>query len=108
MKSFTEEPGAGTKGVPSHARSGRLFRKYATIFVAAVCLALVTNGAFDKLYTPPQNLFVFFNVNGGASKGNKAKLDQILKGFPNAKVQNRDPSRFEITTEETFLGRGGL
>jgi putative ABC transport system permease protein len=46
--------------------------------------------AFDKLYTPPQNQFVFFNIDGGVSKANDAKLDQALKGFPNAKVQDRD------------------
>jgi putative ABC transport system permease protein len=52
----------------------------------------ITIGAstFDKLYTPPRNQFVFFNIDGGVSKANTAKLDQILKGYPNAKVQDRD------------------
>jgi putative ABC transport system permease protein len=45
---------------------------------------------FDKLYTPPQDQFVFFNIDGGVSKANTAKLDQALAGFPNAKVQDRD------------------
>jgi hypothetical protein len=51
MKSFSDEPGAGTAWVPPHARSGRLFRKFATIFVPAVCLALLTNGAFDMWFS---------------------------------------------------------
>jgi signal transduction histidine kinase/CheY-like chemotaxis protein len=50
MKSFTDEPGAKTGWVPPHARS-RLFRKYAAILVASVCLALVTNGAFDMWFS---------------------------------------------------------
>jgi putative ABC transport system permease protein len=50
----------------------------------------IASRAFDKLYTPPQNQFVFFNINGGVSKANDVKLDQALQGFPNAKVQDRD------------------
>jgi putative ABC transport system permease protein len=50
----------------------------------------ISSQAFDKLYTPPQNQFVFLNVDGGVSKANDAKLDNALKGFPNAKVQDRD------------------
>jgi putative ABC transport system permease protein len=50
----------------------------------------IASQTFDKLYTPPQNQFVFFNVDGGVSKANDAKLDQALQGFPNAKVQDRD------------------
>jgi putative ABC transport system permease protein len=52
----------------------------------AITISTVT---FDKLYTPPQNQFVFLNVDGGVSKGNDAKLDRVLNGFPNAKVQDR-------------------
>jgi putative ABC transport system permease protein len=50
----------------------------------------IASRTFDKLYTPPQNQFVFFNIDGGVSKANDAKLDQALQGFPNAKVQDRD------------------
>jgi putative ABC transport system permease protein len=49
----------------------------------------ISSVTFDKLYTPPQNQFVFFNVDGGVSKANDAKLEQVLKGFPNAKIQDR-------------------
>ena len=51
MTSFAGQPGAGTGGTPPHSRSGRLFRKYAAIFVGTVCLALVTNGAFDMWFS---------------------------------------------------------
>jgi putative ABC transport system permease protein len=50
----------------------------------------ISASTFDKVYTPPQNQFVFLNIDGGVSKANDAKLDRILKGFPNAKVQDRD------------------
>jgi putative ABC transport system permease protein len=50
----------------------------------------ISSEAFDRLYTPPQNQFVFLNVDGGVTKANDAKLDAALKGFPNAKVQDRD------------------
>ena len=44
-------PGAGTGGTPPRACSGRLFRKYAAIFVGTVCLALVADGAFDMWFS---------------------------------------------------------
>src|SRR5262249_57923322 len=49
MTMFAGQPGTG--GAPPHARSGRLFRKYAAIFVGAVCLALVINGAFEMWFS---------------------------------------------------------
>jgi len=51
---------------------------------------VVSTAAFDKLYTAPQDQFVFFNVDGGVTKANDARLATALKGFPNAKVQDRD------------------
>ena len=50
---------------------------------------VISNVTFDKLYTAPQDQFVFFNVDGGVTKANDVKLDQALKGYPNAKVQDR-------------------
>src|SRR5207237_2858494 len=46
--------------------------------------------SFDRLYTKPQNQFVFLTVAGGVSKTNTAKLDRALNGFPNAKVQDKN------------------
>ena len=50
----------------------------------------IASSTFDRLYTPPQDQFVFLNVDGGVTAANDAKLDAALKGFPNAKVQDRD------------------
>ena len=56
---------------------------------------------FDKLYTQPQDQFVFLNVDGGVTKANDARLDQVLKGFPNAKVQDRGQFK---KNQASFLG----
>ncbi len=61
----------------------------------------ISSVTFDKLYTPPQDQFVFFNVSGGVTKANTAKLDRILAGFPNAKVQDRDQFK---KNQASFLG----
>jgi putative ABC transport system permease protein len=50
----------------------------------------ISTSAFDKLYTKPQNQFVFLTIAGGVSTTNTAKLDRALAGFPNAKVQDKD------------------
>jgi putative ABC transport system permease protein len=50
----------------------------------------ISSKAFDRYYTKPQDQFIFLTINGGVSKANTAKLDNVLKGFPNAKVQDRD------------------
>jgi putative ABC transport system permease protein len=49
----------------------------------------ISSRAFDRLYTKPQDQFIFLNVRGGVSDANTAKIDRALAGFPNAKVQDR-------------------
>jgi putative ABC transport system permease protein len=61
----------------------------------------VSSVTFDKLYTPSQDQYVFFNAAGGVSKANDARLDQVLKGFPNAKVQDRDEFK---KNQASFIG----
>jgi putative ABC transport system permease protein len=62
---------------------------------------VISNVKFDRLYTAPQDQFVFFNVDGGATKANDAKLDQAMKGYPNAKVQTRQEFKHN---QASFLG----
>jgi putative ABC transport system permease protein len=50
----------------------------------------ISSKAFDRLYTKPQDQFIFLRINGGVTDANTAKLDRVLAGFPNAKVQDRD------------------
>jgi signal transduction histidine kinase/CheY-like chemotaxis protein len=79
MKSFTDEPGAGAGGVPPHARSGRLFRKYATIFVAAVCLALVTNGAFDMWFSYQEQKALLVQIQRGQAESAASMISQFVE-----------------------------
>jgi putative ABC transport system permease protein len=62
---------------------------------------VISTNAFDKLYTAPQDQYVFFNVGGGASPEASARLDQDLKGFPNAKVQTREEFK---KNQASFIG----
>jgi putative ABC transport system permease protein len=47
----------------------------------------ISSAVFDKLYTQPQDIFIFIDTTGGVTKANTAGLEKSLKGFPNAKVQ---------------------
>ena len=62
---------------------------------------VISTSTFDRLFTTPQDQFVFFNTNGGVSAANNVKLDQALKGFPNAKVQDREEFK---KNQASFLG----
>src|SRR6266511_2419360 len=79
MKSFTDEPGVGTGRVPAHARSGRLFRKYAITFVAAVCLALVTNGAVDMWFSYQEQKALLVQVQRGQAESAASKISQFVE-----------------------------
>jgi putative ABC transport system permease protein len=48
----------------------------------------ISSRAFDRLYTKPQDQFIFLTINGGVTKANTARLEHVLAGFPNAKVQD--------------------
>ena len=79
MKSFTDEPGVGTGRVPPHARSGRLFRKYAITFVAAVCLALVTNGAFDMWFSYQEQKALLVEIQRGQAESAESKISHFVE-----------------------------
>ena len=78
MKSFAGQPGAETGGIPPHARSGRLFRKYAAIFVASVCLALVTNGAFDMWFSYQEQKDLLIQIQRGQAESAASKISQFV------------------------------
>jgi putative ABC transport system permease protein len=50
----------------------------------------IGSAAFDRLFTQPQDLFVFITMRGGETPHNEAKLNEALRAFPNAKVQNKE------------------
>ena len=79
MKSVTDESGPEIGGVPSHSRSGRLFRKYAAIFVAVVCLALVTNGAFDMWFSYQEQKNLLVQIQRGQAESAASSISQFVE-----------------------------
>ncbi|HZT45321.1 MAG TPA: FtsX-like permease family protein [Gaiellaceae bacterium] len=61
----------------------------------------ISSATFDRLYTAPQDQFVFLDASGGVNPANDVKLDRILQGFPNAKVQDREEFK---KNQASFLG----
>ncbi|HET7138208.1 MAG TPA: FtsX-like permease family protein [Gaiellaceae bacterium] len=49
----------------------------------------ISEAAWDASNENPQNLYSFVRMTGGQTDANQAKLDQVLKRFPNAKVATR-------------------
>src|SRR5499427_8959932 len=76
MKSFTDEPGGGTS---LRAFRGRLFRKYVAMFVAAVCLALVTRGAIDIWFTYYEQKALLVRIQRGEAESAAARISQFVK-----------------------------
>jgi signal transduction histidine kinase len=78
MTLFAGQPGAATGEAPPHARSGRLFRKYAAIFVGAVCLALVTNGAFEMWFSYQEQRALLVQIQLGQAESAASKISQFV------------------------------
>src|SRR5262249_60538542 len=78
MTLFAGQPGAGTGGAPAHARSGRLFRKYAAILVGAVCLALVTNGAFEMWFSYQEERVLLVQIQREQAESAASKISQFV------------------------------
>jgi len=78
MTLFAGQPGAGTGGAPMHARSGRLFRKYAAIFVGAVCLALVTNGALEMWFSYHEQRVLLVQIQREQAESAASKISQFV------------------------------
>ena len=78
MTLFAGQPGAGMGEAPPHARSGRLFRKYAAIFVGAVCLALVTNGAFEMWFSYQEQRALLVQIQRGEAESAASKIGQFV------------------------------
>src|SRR5262245_47238805 len=78
MTLFAGQPGAGTGEAPPHVRSGRLFRKYAAIFVGAVCLALVTNGAFEMWFSYQEQRALLVQIQREQAESAASKISQFV------------------------------
>ena len=49
----------------------------------------ISSARFDRLFTQPEDLYVFVTVDGGVTDTNTTNLDRALVAFPNAKVQDQ-------------------
>jgi putative ABC transport system permease protein len=49
----------------------------------------ISSSRFDRLFSQPEDLFVFVTVRGGVNETNTTNLDRSLVAFPNAKVQDQ-------------------
>ena len=50
----------------------------------------ISSQAFDKVYENPQNIYSFVNMPGGVTDANTAKLNAVVKPYPDAKIQTKD------------------
>ena len=49
----------------------------------------ISTSRFDQVYSSPQNLYTFINVQGGVTPANTHTLQTALSGFPDAKLQTK-------------------
>jgi putative ABC transport system permease protein len=49
----------------------------------------ISTSLFDSVYTNPQNIYTFVNIQGGVTPANTKALNAALSGFPDAKLQTK-------------------
>jgi hypothetical protein len=80
-----EPPGSAdsqqlTTATPPTAKTRRrLFTKYVALFVAVVCIALVSNGAFDVLFYYRENKASLVRIQREQAEAAAAKIGQFTK-----------------------------
>src|SRR3989441_9967961 len=57
----------------------RLFAKYVALFVAVVCVALLSNGIFDVLFYYRENKASLIRIQHEQAEGAAAKIGQFIK-----------------------------
>jgi two-component system, NtrC family, sensor kinase len=77
MSAPASGPGAATDadGPPR----GRLFRKYIALFVAVVCVALVTNGLFDIWFSYQEQKALLVRIQREQAESVAAKISQFVR-----------------------------
>ncbi len=83
VASTTERPPAGlmrrlTASAATHVGS-RLFRKYVALFVAVVCVALLTNGLFEIWFSYQENKQALTRIQREQAEAAAAKIGQFIK-----------------------------
>jgi putative ABC transport system permease protein len=49
----------------------------------------ISTTRFDQVYSDPQNLFAFINMDGGVTAANTRRLGQALRSFPDVKLHTK-------------------
>src|SRR5206468_7273763 len=49
----------------------------------------ISTSTFDRTFVQPKNRYTLVDTRGGASDANARRLEQVLKAFPNAKLQTK-------------------
>ena len=83
IASTPERPPAGlmrrlTASAATHVGS-RLFRKYVALFVAVVCVALLTNGLFEIWFSYQENKQALTRIQREQAEAAAAKIGQFIK-----------------------------
>src|SRR5215210_1879622 len=59
--------------------SGPLFRKYVALFLAVVCIALLTNGLFEVWFSYQEHKASLIRIQREQAQGAAAKISQFIK-----------------------------
>ena len=73
------EPGASRDRIAVPMVRGRLFRKYAMMFVAVVCSALVANGVFDIWFSYQEQKNLLIRIQRGQAEAAAESISQFVK-----------------------------
>jgi hypothetical protein len=61
--------------------SGPLFRKYVALFVAVVCIALITNGAFEIYFSYHEHRAALIRIQREQAAAAAKEIDQFIEGI---------------------------
>ncbi len=74
-------PNRFANGVGWRAISGPLFRKYVALFIAVVCVALVTNGAFEIVFSIQEHKAALIRIQREQAAAAAKEIDQFIDGI---------------------------
>ncbi len=76
-----QTPNRFANGVGWRAISGPLFRKYVALFIAVVCVALITNGAFEIVFSIQEHKAALIRIQREQAAAAAKEIDQFIDGI---------------------------
>ena len=61
--------------------SGPLFRKYVALFIAVVCIALITNGVFEVVFSYREHKDSLIRIQRSQAAAAAKEIDQFIEGI---------------------------